>query len=291
VRRRRLIWGGLLAVLVLVGAVSVAIGRYLFTRGTSTPVPLQEIEDRYFASTSTSDAPGPSAAPTTAPPGTAPGGATTPTVVEPAAPTVLPVPGVYVYRTTGGDRIDALGGDHHDYPATTTITVTASGCGVLQRWDVLEERWEAWQRCVAAGGAAVSEPSRTNYDEFFAMGVRDDDACTGDARPLQPAAGATWTTVCTDEGGTSQTHAGTVVGGETRQVAGASVATLHVRVAVTDQDSRNQQVIDTWYLDGTDLVVAQTSTDHSVNSSPIGDVDYDEQYSIELTSLTPVTAS
>jgi hypothetical protein len=204
---------------------------------------------------------------------------------------VLPEPGVYLYATTGGDRIDALGGDHHDYPATTTITVSAEGCGVLQRWDALEERWEAWQRCVSAGGDTVDQPARTNYDEFFAMGVREEYACIGDGRPLEGAAGAVWTQVCTDDDGRAHTYTGTVIGAEPRRVGDAPVETTHVRVVVTDDDGRNRQVIDTWYLAGTDLVVAQSSTDHSVNPSPVGDVDYDEQYSIELTSLTPVTAS
>ena len=265
------------AVVVLGGVLYVTLGRYLFARGTTTPVPLEEIEQRYFASTTTTTAGGPTAAPATS------------AAARPAIE-VLPQPGVYVYATSGSDRIDALGGDHHDYPPTTTITVTAAGCGVQQRWDVLEERWEAWQRCAGPDGATVSEPARTNYDEFFANGVRDDYVCVGDARPLAASPGSVWMTACTDQDGNAETHAGTVVGPERRQVAGAAVDTTHVTVVVTDQDSRNLQTIDTWYLDGTDLVVAQTSTDHAVNPSPIGDVDYDEQYSIELTSLTPITA-
>ena len=48
------------------------------------------------------------------------GGGTTTT--QPAA---LPI-GVYVYTTTGDEGVDALGGDEHPYPATTTMTVTDS---------------------------------------------------------------------------------------------------------------------------------------------------------------------
>jgi hypothetical protein len=255
----------------------VALGRSLLERGTTTPVPLAEIEQRYYGSTTTSAA---SVAPGPAEPATAP----------PAAPEldVLPASGVYVYDTQGGDRIDALAGDHHDYPATTTITVTASGCGVLERWDVVEERWESWQRCLTADGASIAEPARTNYDEFFSNGQTDARTCTGDARPLAAVPGTTWTTTCT-EGDASETHAATVVGVEQRNVGSQQVITLHVTVSVTDADAEDLQTIDTWYLAGTDLVIAQTSTDHSVNASPVGDVHYDEQYSITLRALQPVT--
>lgn len=258
--------------LVLIGVAGyLTVGRYLLARGTSTPVPLEEIEERYHSSTTSTAVALPTRPPSS---GTA------------AANPVLPVPGVYLYTTQGEDKIDALAGDQHGYPATTTITITASGCGVLQRWDVLRERWESWQRCVAGDG--VAEPARTNYDEFFSNGVLEEFTCTGDARPVDAPAGSTWSAACTN-GDESQTMAGMVIGREPRTVGGAEVDTLHVTVTVTDADPRNQQVIDTWYLLGSDLVVAQMSTDHAVNPSPIGDVNYDESYQIQLTSLEPVT--
>jgi hypothetical protein len=278
VRRHRLLLGVLAGLLLATGVLGVTLGRYLLQRGTTTPVPLAEIEQRYYGSTTTSAASvaRAPAASATAPPTTAPG------------LDALPAPGVYVYDTQGGDRIDALAGDHHEYPATTTVTVTAADCGVLQRWDVLEERWESWQRCLTADGASIAEPARTNYDEFFSNGQTDARTCTGDARPLAAAPGTTWTSTCT-EGAASETHAATVVGAEERTVGSRQVTTLHVTVSVTDADAEDLQTIDTWYLAGTDLVVAQTSTDHSVNPSPVGDVHYDEQYSITLASLEPVT--
>jgi len=51
----------------------------------------------------------------------------------------------------------------------------------------------------------------------------------------------------------------------------------------------NSQTIDTWYLDGSDLVVAQTGDVATSNDSPIGTVHYVERYSIHLTSLTPLS--
>ena len=111
---------------------------------------------------------------------------------------VLPAPGVYVYTTTGGDSVDALGGVSHDYPASTTITVTLADCGVLQRWDVAAERWEAWQRCLTDG--EVAETRRTTYDEFFGIGQTDTYECVGEARPVDASSAMSWSRTCRQGG-------------------------------------------------------------------------------------------
>jgi hypothetical protein len=240
---------------------------HLFAGNDSTALSTGEAQQRYndtTSSTSTSS-------------GTRPG--TTATTTAP-----LPAPGVYVYTTTGRDSVDALNGAHHDYPAITTITVTPTQCGVQQRWDILEQRWEEWQRCT--DGTGVSETGRTNYDEFFGQSQTDAWVCTGAARPLAAAAGTTWTTTCIS-GSTTATYDGVVVGTEERAVGTANVNTLHVQVTITDDTLSNSQIIDTWYRTGTDLVVVQTSTAATSNASQVGTVRYAETYEIHLTSLTP----
>ena len=54
-----------------------------------------------------------------------------------------------------------------------------------------------------------------------------------------------------------------------------------------DGDPTDHQVIDTWYQEGTDLVVRRTSRIATSSSSPVGLVHYDEAYQIDLQSLTP----
>lgn len=266
--RLRWSFGGLFVIAI---GVVVAHQLHLFAGSESTPVPLAEVEQRYNALTST----------TIAVPGaeTATDGPTTTTANE------LPAPGVYVYATTGRDSVDALSGAHHDYPATTTITVIPTACGVQQRWDVLEERWEEWQRCIDSNG--VTEPGRTNYDEFFGQSQTDSWVCTGAPRPLVAAAGTTWSKTCVN-GSSIDNHDGVVIGVEPQVVGTVTVDTLHVRVTITDDVSSDLQVIDTWYLAGTDLVVVQTSTAATANDSPVGTVNYDETYEIRLSSLTPL---
>lgn len=254
----------------IIGVTGVAARHFkLFARNTSTPVPVAQVQQRYGESTSTSVA----------------GTGTATTSTHPAAGT-LPEPGVYVYATTGRDSVDAMTGAHHDYPATTTITVIASDCGVLQRWDVLVERWEEWQRC--GDGEGVRETRRTNFDEFFGQSQTDTWMCSGDARPFDAAAGTTWTTLCTNGDG-PETHSGVVLGAEPMTVGTSPVDTVHVRVTITGDITTDRQVIDTWYLRGSDLVIAQTSTAATSNDTVVGTVHYEERYEIRLTSLTPLT--
>ncbi len=300
--RRRLTVTALGALTVVVGGVAV-VDR-LLPRTTSTQLAVEDAHERYerYQRSLTTTTPIPTASPAPAaspvPAGSPlPSAAPTPAGASPTASSVVPTsspapavplvePGVYVYATTGGDEIDALGGAHHDYPSTTTITVTPTACGVLQRWDILVERWQEWQRC--SDGRGVSEGGRTNSDEFFDRAQTDTYLCTGEARPRNAPAGATWTTTCT-QGDRSDVYNGMVVGTETLTVGDSSVETMHVRVTITTDRPTDSQVTDTWYLAGGDLVIAQTAANSTSNDTIVGVVGYTEHYEIHLTSLTPIT--
>jgi hypothetical protein len=251
------------AALLLVLSAGVVQRLHLLAGNASTTVPAHQIDDRYHASTTTSVAGNP---------------ATTTTIGT------LPTPGVYEYATKGEDSVDALNGAHHTYPATTTITVTPTACGVRQRWDVLVQRWEEWERCSV--GSGISEPSRTTYDQFFGQSQTDVSRCSGAPRPLVAAAGVTWTKVCTI-GSRVSTFVGLVIGTEQQAVGSSTVETMHVRITITDDTPSDRQRIDTWYLTGTDLVVAQTSTVNTSNKTQIGTVHYAEACSIRLASIVP----
>lgn len=271
---------------------------HLLDRGSSTPLSVDDARERYRESASTtlvaSTAPPPTntvAPDTVAPDTVAPVTSDTATIAPATTETIphveLPTPGVYTYATTGRDSVDALGGAHHEYPATTTITVTTSGCGVLQRWDVLVERWEEWQRCV--DGGAVREVARTTYDQFFGQGQTDAYVCTGDARPVDAPVGATWTSSCA-QGDDVEVRTGEVVGTESLTVGDVTVDTVHVKVTITVSEYPDDtRIVETWYGAGSDLVVAQRAVASTTNPSPIGEVHYEETYEIHLQSLTPLT--
>jgi hypothetical protein len=56
-----------------------------------------------------------------------------------------------------------------------------------------------------------------------------------------------------------------------------------------DDGTGDTQRTETWYLQGTDLVVRSVVTNATTNPSPVGDVHYDEHYEITLDSLDPET--
>lgn len=198
---------------------------------------------------------------------------------------VLPTPGVYVYRTSGSEGVDALGGAVHEYPERTTMTVRAAGCGVTSRWDVAEERWEELTACAVDGG--VARVAFTDYHEFFGIGQTHPETCEGDPRPLGAAPGTTWTFACTDTGSTTP-WSGAVLGQERLLIGGVSVDTDHVVTIAVDDPDDDEMRIETWYLAGTDVVVREIGSRRSTNPSPVGEVHYREDYEIELTSLEPM---
>ena len=263
-RVRRLVGAGV-ATLALVGLV---VARpYLFPSGASTVVPIEEIRDRYHEHTSA---------------------LSLPTVSAVATPTVatLPRSGIYVYNTSGGDGVDALGGQQHQYPPTTTITVVPFGCGVLQRWDVLKERWEESQRCIA--GPSVLQPARTTFDTFFGRSQTDTYTCAGSGRPVDASPGTKWTYTC-QQGHQTDAYTGTVLGTETLTVGTDSVSTLHVQVTIDNGRADESQVTDSWLQLGSDLLIAQLTVNATSNSSPVGMVRYTEKYELHLVSLQPTT--
>jgi hypothetical protein len=262
-RHRRALVLGCVVVVALAGLV--AVRNYVPRAGTSTPITVADATQKFEDSLS--------------------GSSSAATTTSGAAVVTLPAPGVYVYATSGRDAVDALSGDHHDYPAITTITVRTSACGVTDRWDILEERWEQWERCADQAGE-VREPARSTFDRFFGQAQTDVYACDGDARLVDAPAGAMWTVRCTQSTATD-VYLGTVVGTETRDVGGTPVETVHVHIVVTSATATDTRSIDSWYLAGTDLLVAQRGASATSNASMVGTVHYSEIYEIDLTSLLP----
>jgi hypothetical protein len=139
-RRRRWWWLGLAVALAVVVGVVVVV-RFVVYRDTTTALSTDEALSRYRASSTVAS---------TGPSGVA---------------VSLPAAGVYRYATTGSEHVDALGGTTHTYPATTTVTVTAAGCGVQTRWDALQERWNIRQLCLGDGG--IVSGAYTDFHRFY----------------------------------------------------------------------------------------------------------------------------
>jgi hypothetical protein len=192
--------------------------------------------------------------------------------------------GVYTYATTGSEGVSALGGTEHRYPATSTITVTAGGCGPVLRWDVLTNRWTSWTLCRRDDGQTLSAWSE--HHQFFGQ-----NNSTGWTCPT-----ATWSTsrpggdlpLTCRSSGTTESGTTTVEAPETLQVGTTQVPTVHLRTTATETGSARGTVTeDRWLETRTGLPVRLTSTVRTANKSPVGDVTFSETYDLRLTSLEP----
>jgi hypothetical protein len=279
-RRRWLVAAG-------VGLTGVAVAGFLVWRAyrdTSTEVDVEAVVSEFRAATTTG------APPTGAPRTIA---STDPAPVAPtnpaAVPRRLPEPGVYVYATTGRESVDALGGTDHDYPAETTITVLRGGCGVLLRWVALEERTEEWDLCLDPGGDLVG----TYYESYHRFFGRDDrrryECGQSTLLPARVTGGASWGRTC-DGGDRTEVVRLEVIGVEPVTVGGDAVDSVHLRVATelsATDGTTSESHGELWLHPQTGLPLRQTDRTATTSPQVIGDVHYEEQYELVLTSLEP----
>jgi hypothetical protein len=271
-RRQR--WPLISLIVVATLAVAVMVLRFTMLRDQARDITTDEALDRFRQMTTSSVAPIEQALTSSEAPADAPD---------------VPEPGVYRYRTTGEESIDALGGASHRYPEETTITVTPDGCGVLLRWDALRERRDEWRLCATADGIEL-QPLGLKYHEFFGRPTSEDIVCdrtvllvpadreprvpvTQDCRMASDPWFPTWEVLAWDE----------------RTVDGTEIDVVHTRMTVVDDDpTYGEQTTIDWWLTPSGLPVQATATKWSVSPSPIGAVTYEEEFTLSLISLRPL---
>jgi hypothetical protein len=178
------------------------------------------------------------------------------------------IDGVYLYTTSGSESVDALGGAHHLYPPTTTVTAVAKSCGVELRWASLEDRSTTWLLC----GARLDLVRSDEVHRFF--GQRDETvyACTGSvlrsktARPFSCRSG-------------SGVERGRVV----------VVGPGHVRtVGLVSAGDRGTETVD-WWFEPTSVIPARIAmTSRTSRKTFLGRVHYREDVDLRLSSREPL---
>ena len=271
----------IVAVVALVVAGGFIIWRLGF-RDTTTPVsPGQVVDDVSAPVTSTVSSSPPEGH------AAAPG-----TIVDPVGGPGFVVgegpgePGLYVYRTSGHEEIDALGGARHDYPPETFLTIQPGGCGIIHRWTAIEERYDELELCETAGGLSVG--AYDAYHRWFGQADLQEFSCgPADAVAIPFDGSGSWTYRCANDART-EIWTVEVTGTESLPVAGTDAPAVRVRVVSSlTGDSIGTSETETWYLEGTSLVLKRVVSRTSINESLVGDVTYTEQYEIELVSLLP----
>ncbi|GAC1479870.1 MAG: hypothetical protein NVS1B12_17490 [Acidimicrobiales bacterium] len=204
-----------------------------------------------------------------------------------AAPIAGPPPGVYVYATSGHEDVSVAGGARHDYPAQTTITVTATPCGRDLRWDALAQRWDVLATCMS--GSQVDLATYTTHHEFFSVRDERTYSCPpGTAiRPATTTPGASGHGQCSTAGATSTVES-SVRGVDNIVVGTVAVPALHVHIVqiLTGQTS-GTRTTDAWFALSNDLLVRSDTTVNGRSKTPIGESNYFEVANLTLTSLTP----
>jgi hypothetical protein len=219
-------------------------------------------------------------------------GAPAPTASQPSGPMAPPPPaeGVYAYRTTGYEEVEAFGGARHDYPAETYMTVRRKGCGVMLRWQPLKERWDESDHC--SQGPAITIDRFSMYHEFFQQGEEQPYACDPGShvyRAGQPA-GATWKVRCSSPEFGAIDMTTKVVGVETVQVGSESrrAVRMHYDAKITGY-SEGTQVQERWIDEATGLMLRITTQVTVSTQTPLGRTPYHERYRIDLLSMQPRT--
>jgi hypothetical protein len=208
----------------------------------------------------------------------------------------LPAPGVYTYRTTGSESASAPGllTSGAGYPATTTMTVLAKGCGENWRWQPLTNRYEDLAVCRAPDGNVLLQ-SRFDAEQFY--GVTDSRlfSCTSASvwlpsvtRPGQKLSGTCTNGGNKNSGGMSIDYSGEVVSDSTDVLGGTKIPIEHLVVHETIAGDTVGSGTESLWLDAdTGLLIKETRTENTRSQSAVGWVPSTESFTLTLASLTP----
>ena len=197
-----------------------------------------------------------------------------------------PEAGVYVYATEGRESVDALGGDTHVYPSSTTLTVTVTDCGFRMFWAPVTGRSDTTDVCRTGGG--IVNNRTVNAHEFFRMSQAETFTCASGSWWLPPTGMAEWNATCESDGGRTTARIGHVVGTDEVVVNGERRTATHVRFEDTiSGSSSGVSTTDLWLDPATGLPLREVSSASTGNDTPIGRVTFTERIDLTLQSLTP----
>jgi len=207
-----------------------------------------------------------------------------PATTSPVRGQPLPLPGVYVYATSGYEQV-AVPGSRRDFPRSTAITVQPYSCGVVETWQPFQQHTERTVVCAAR----VAPVLASYYVSVSFYGQTDTTTVT--CRPdaylyLNGAAvGRTWSYTCSSAKTTARNRA-RVIGYQTLTVHGQPVRTVHVHVdtVTSGPNGGGSSPADYWFAATNGLLIRNTGAVHGN-----GTAHYYETYDLQLTDLQPQT--
>ncbi len=194
----------------------------------------------------------------------------------------LPAPGVYQYRTTGGEWV-SLFDTYRAYSPTTMRIVTRVGCGVREEQFFVTQHLEYYDRC---GDKLTTYGTDIAY--WWTHGTQDFQ-CEGgsfDMAGMRPGDRVEWD--CADED--TRAHQITeYIGDETVEIEGVARPARHVRwTTLFSGATVGGAAVEDWFDAATGLVLREKrDIGLQVGSQFVGRLSYTDVSEYTLISMTP----
>jgi hypothetical protein len=197
----------------------------------------------------------------------------------------LPAPGVYTYRTRGGEGLSLMG-VQRSFPDSTSMIVTGDQCAVVS-WVPITQHSETTTLCTGPAGS-LTEASVVSDESIAGTSTTSKVTCPSTAYLMPPGAraGQLWQAKCSmDNPAEPVSMHGRVIGPATVTVDRRRVATVHTRVTFTytSGNLRGSSPTDYWVVPSSGLIVQERE---SVGVTQ-GGVHYSEAMDTTLTRLDP----
>jgi hypothetical protein len=204
----------------------------------------------------------------------------------PAEGVHLPPPGVYRYRTSGGEQL-SIGDISRSFPATSQMIVTEDGCATM-KWEPIVQHVEGLVECPERNGTLVE--SALSYEEIAGTKTTSVIECPATTYFLPPDwfAGERWNSTC-HSNGEKVIVSGDVVGTSWVDVGRMREPAVHTRLTLNFSGSEvGTNPNDYWVSLNDGLILRQRETvGIAEKAGPLGSVRYTEQMAITLASTVP----
>lgn len=198
--------------------------------------------------------------------------------------TRLPAPGVYTYRTSGGESLNLVGVSRA-FPASTSMIVADGRCATVS-WVPITQHTEATTLCNAPNGA-LAVPKLVTDESIAGSDSTSTIDCPASTYLLPPAAhpGQRWAATCSQISPAEQIKmTGQALGQSLMRVGGRAVSVTHTRLVFTFAGTEHgTNPIDFWIVPSSGLIVRERETVGVTQ----GGVHYAENMETTLTALHP----
>jgi hypothetical protein len=196
----------------------------------------------------------------------------------------LPAPGVYTYRTSGGESLSLMG-MARSFPSTTFMIVEGGSCATIS-WVPITQHTETTTECSGPDGSIVI-PKLVTDESIAGSTTTSTILCPTTAYLVPPSVqpGQRWSVTCNLTSPAEKIELnGTALGSSTMRVGGHPVTVEHTRFSLTfDGTERGTNPTDFWIVPGNGLIVRE----HETVDVTQGSVRYKESMEATLTGLEP----